>query len=153
MLPLRKVRPLEIPLPTEWQGHVRSALVSTAGILHDVLTYVHGWAMTSPLVDVRVRAERQRLEAEVGLLREELRIKDLRVAQLEALVRPHHLPHVRLAILMLQAARAWSAAQTARCFRLSPTTVLLWQRRLRREGDDGLLAPREAVNRYPGLHP
>jgi hypothetical protein len=78
---------------------VRSAVVHAIGMARAALTTSRGWA--------------DRLRQEVGLLLEELRIKDARLARIPAQRRPHYPPAARLAILELRAARGWSLAQTA----------------------------------------
>jgi DNA-binding transcriptional regulator YiaG len=83
---------------------------------------------------IRLQAEIDRLEREVFLLREEARIKDTRMECLPAQRRPHYPPIERLAILELRAARAWSQAETARRFFVTPLTVASWTRRLDDEG-------------------
>jgi hypothetical protein len=65
------------------------------------------------------------LQQEVHLLREEIRIKDARMEQLEAHRRPHYPPTARPAILELRAIRGWSLAQTARNFLISPLTIAI----------------------------
>ena len=57
-----------------------------------------------------------RLEHELALLREEVRIKDARLERVPPHRRPHYPAVERLAILELRAARGWSAAQTAARF-------------------------------------
>jgi hypothetical protein len=55
--------------------------------------------------------------------REELRIKDARIAQITPQRRPHYGPHERMAILELRAARGWSLIQTADTFLVTPATI------------------------------
>lgn len=69
---------------------------------------MHGWCADSPLRRVRLSAECERLRSEVALLREELRIKDARLALIPARERPQYPPAERLAILALRAARGWN---------------------------------------------
>jgi hypothetical protein len=64
-----------------------------------------------------------RLEHELALLREELRIKDARMERVPPHRRPHYPAVERLAILELRAARGWSAAQTAAWFFVTEATV------------------------------
>jgi transposase InsO family protein len=61
-------------------------------------------------------AEKYRLEQELTLVREEIRIKDARMARLPAHRRPQYTPVERMAILELKAARAWSLTQAAEAF-------------------------------------
>jgi len=98
---------------------------------------------------LRRRAEGDRLQQEIQFLREEIRIKDARMEQLEAHRRPHYPPTQRLAILELRAARGWSLAQTARIFLVTPLTIASWMGRLDEEGPDALLRLPEPVNKFP----
>jgi putative transposase len=98
---------------------------------------------------LRWRAEGDRLQQENQLLREEIRIKDARMEQLEAHRRPHYPPTERLAILELRAARGWSLAQTARIFLVSPLTIASWMGRLDEESPDALIRLPEPVNKFP----
>jgi hypothetical protein len=80
-----------------------------------------GWASDSMNPWLRRRSEVDRLQQEIRLLREEIRIKDARMQHLEPQKRPHNPPTERLAILELRAARSWSLAQTERCIRTLKT--------------------------------
>ena len=82
-------------------------------------------------------------------LREELRIKDARMAHLPAHRRPHYPPMERMAILELRAARGWSLAQTAKAFLVTEATISSWLRRLDEQGPNSLVALREPVNKFP----
>jgi hypothetical protein len=99
--------------------------------------------------ELRQQAEEDRLRQEIQLLREEIRIKDARMEQLEAHRRPHYPPTARLAILELRAARGCTLAQTARIFLVSPLTVASWMGRIEEEGPDALVRLPEPVNRFP----
>jgi hypothetical protein len=98
---------------------------------------------------LRRQAEGDQLQQEIQLLREEIRVKDSRMEQIEAHRRPHYPPTKRLAILELRAARGWSLAQTARIFLVSPLTIASWMGRLDQEGPDALIQLPEPVNRFP----
>jgi transposase InsO family protein len=113
------------------------------------MTKARGWASDSLNPSLRRRAEDDRLQEEVGLLREEIRIKDARMRQVEPQKRPHYPPTERLAILELRAARDWSLAQTARTFLVTPLTIASWTARLDEEGSDALVRLPEPVNRFP----
>jgi hypothetical protein len=80
--------------------------------------------------ELRQRAEEDRLLQEIQFLREEMRIKDSRMEQIEPHRRPHYPPTARLAILELRYRNSpssssitlrfpsnWTLAQTARIFR------------------------------------
>src|SRR5207247_6004501 len=113
------------------------------------LALTQGWASESMNPQLRREAEGDRLEQEIQLLREEIRIKDARMEQLEAHRRPHYPATKRLAILELRAARGWSLAQTARIFLVSPLTIASWMGRLAEQGPDALVRLPEPVNRFP----
>jgi len=108
-----------------------------------------GWASDSLNTSLRQRAELDRLQQEVRLLREEIRIKDARMQHIAAQKRPHYPPTERLAILELRAARSWSLAQTARTFLVTPLTIASWTARLDDEGADALVRLPAPVNRFP----
>src|SRR5436309_15921174 len=90
-------RPL--PLPRGWPGRVRSAVVQVISLARTSLALTQGWASESMNPQLRREAEGDRLEQEIQLLREEIRIKDARMEQLEAHRRPHYPATTRLAIL------------------------------------------------------
>jgi hypothetical protein len=68
------------------------------------------------------------------MLREEIRIKDARMAALAPHRRPHYPPTERMAILQLMGARGWSKAQAGRRFLVSDDTVTSWSVRLEEDG-------------------
>jgi predicted RNA polymerase sigma factor len=90
-----------------------------------------------------------RLETQVALLGEELRIKDARMARIAPRARPHYPPCERLAILMLRAVAGWNAAETARRFLVTATTIASWVKRLDEGGEEALLRTAAPVNRFP----
>ena len=79
--------------PTAWPGAVKMGLVQAAALAQFALVRVRGWAADSPLARVRLAAKVERLEAEVALLREEIRIKDASLAQVAPSRRPHYPPN------------------------------------------------------------
>ena len=93
------------PLPSRWPRVVRAAILHALSLARIALITATD----------RVAAS-VRLEQEVALLREELRIKDARMERVPPRHRPHYSAVERLAILELRAARGWSAAQTAERF-------------------------------------
>jgi transposase InsO family protein len=113
------------------------------------LTRTLSWAADSLNPRLRLQAELERARREVSLLREELRIKDARMEQVEPHRRPYYPPTARLAILELRAARGWSLAQTARTFQVSSLTIAFWTGRLEEEGPHALLRLPVPVNRFP----
>ena len=138
-----------IPLPHRWTRHVRSAIVHAVSMANVAFIATRGRA--EPQFDARARlqAENDRLQRELSLLREEIRIKDARMERVPAQRRPHYPPIEPLAILELRAARAWSLAQTARRLLVTPLTIASWTQRLDDEGPAALVQVREPVNRFP----
>jgi hypothetical protein len=111
----------DIPLPKAWPERARAAIVQVIA-----LVCARGRAANTPLAATRLRGKLDNARAEIGLLREELRIKDARMAALDPRRRPHYRPTERLSILELRAARGWSNAETARVFLVKPATNALW---------------------------
>jgi transposase-like protein len=81
------------------------------------------------------------------MLREEIRIKDVRMTRLPPRKRPQYSPQERLAILELRAARAWNLADTARTFMVEPETISSWMKRAV-DAEDGLPQISQPVNKY-----
>src|SRR5213594_2394260 len=138
-----------LPLPRGWPRRVRSAVVQVISLARTSPVLTQSWASESMNPELRQRAEKDRLHQEIQLLREEVRIKDARMEQLEAHRRPHYPPTARLAILELRAARGWSLAQTARTFLVTPLTIASWMGRLDEEGPDALVRLPEPVSKFP----
>src|SRR5437867_9087069 len=138
-----------LPLPRGWPRYVRSAVVQVISLARTSLALTQSWASESMNHQLRRQVEDDRLQHEIQLLREEIRIKDARMEQLEAHRRPHYPPTARLAILELRAARGWSLAQTARIFLVTPLTIASWMGRLDEEGSDALVCLPEPVNKFP----
>ena len=136
-------------LPSHWNRHVKSALLNIVSLAR--LACVHTWAWAAGSLDTRTRlaAQLQQARAEIALLREELRIKDARMAQIPAHRRPHYPPTERMAILELRAARGWNQVQTAKAMLVTPETVASWNRRIDEQGPHALVQPLEPVNRFP----
>ncbi len=92
-----------------------------------------------------------RLSSEILLLREEIRIKDARLAKIHSRRRPYYPPTERMAILELKAARGWSLAQTARAFLVEPDTIASWLKRIDDTATHALVQLHEPVNKFPGF--
>jgi hypothetical protein len=75
--------------------------------------YTRSWAADSTNARVRIKAEYDRAQQEILLLREEICIKDARMALISPHRRPYYPPTERMAILGLRAARGWSRQQAA----------------------------------------
>ncbi len=139
----------EIPLPKSWDTHVKSAILHIIALAQYALTYSRSWAADSTNQRVRLKAENDRLMQEVALLREEIRIKDVRMAQIDPKRRPHYPPTERMAILELRAARSWSLEQTAKVFLLTAETISSWVRRIDEAGAKALVQVSAPVNKFP----
>ena len=126
--------PWRPPLSRNWPRRVRSAVVHAISIADLAFTKTLSWAADSLNPRLRLQAEHERLQRENSLLREEIRIKDLRMEQIEPHRRPYYPPTERLAILELRAARGWSLAQTARTFLVSSLTMPPGREDSRRKG-------------------
>src|SRR5436305_15296934 len=128
-------------LPAHWHRRVQAALVHVIGLAQ--------YALAAARQAVSGHAPAERLEQETALLREEIRLKDARMARIPPGQRPHYQPSERLALLELRAARCWSLAGAARVFQLTPATIASWTHRLDEQGPDALLATGAPVNKFP----
>ena len=95
----------KIPLPKSWTRHVRLAMLHVISLARFASVYTRSWAADSVNGRVRLKAENSRLQQELALRQEEIRIKDARMAQINPQRRPHYPPAERMAILELRAAR------------------------------------------------
>jgi transposase InsO family protein len=140
---------VSVPLPVQWPKNARLALLHAVSLAHLALTRTRSWCANSRLARVRLGSEVDRLREEVALLREEIRIKDARLALIPAAERPRYPPELRMAILALRSARSWSARRAAKAFLLTAPTIASWMRRLDEEGPDALVRLPAPVNRFP----
>jgi len=138
-----------VPLPSSWPKHAKAATLHVISLANFALTQVRGWAANSPIHRVRLAAQLDQLKSEVAMLREEIRIKDARMAALAPQRRPHYPPSKRMAILQLMAARGWSKAQTGRRFLVIDDTVASWNGRIEEDGPDALVEASVPVNKFP----
>lgn len=86
--------PSDIPLPLGWPLCVRSAVIHVISLAHYAITCARGWAANSINARVRLAAENDRINQENRLLREEIRIKDARMAKIDPHRRPYYPPTV-----------------------------------------------------------
>ncbi len=133
-------RGTKLRLPPSWSRQARSAILHALSLARVALL------AATDRVAVSVR-----LEHELALLLEELRIKDARLERVPPHRRPHYPAVERLAILELRAARGWSAAQTAERFFVAEATVESWMMRFDEDGPSALVQTAEPVNRFPDL--
>ena len=59
----------KIPLPKDWTGNVRSAVLHVIGLAQYATAYTRSWSANSPNERMRLKTENDRLEAEVALLK------------------------------------------------------------------------------------
>src|SRR5262249_344751 len=137
------------PVPRNWTHSIRAALLNVISLAQYALVYTRSWAGNSRSHRVRIEATANQLQQEVALLREEIRIKDARMARIPPGRRPHYQPVERLAILELRAARSWSLAQTSTVFQVTANTIASWSKRLDEEGPKALVQPCQPVNKFP----
>src|SRR5262245_40122453 len=138
-----------LTVPKNWIHSIQAALVHVISLAQYALVYARSWAGNSTSARVRLAAKENQLEQEIALLREEIRIKDARLAKTAPAQRPHYQPAERLAILELRAARCWSLAQTARVFQVTAATIASWCQRLDEHGPATLLRTTVPVNKFP----
>jgi transposase InsO family protein len=141
----------DTPLPKSWPKHAKVATLHIISLAHFVLTHVRSFAVNSPIHRVRLAAERDRLDSEVALLREEIRIKDARMAALAPARRPHFSPTERMAILELMAARGWSKAEAGRRFLVIDDTIASWSGRIEEDEPGALVKSTVPVNKFPAF--
>jgi len=142
------IDPNAIPLPSGWSVFAKGYLLRAVGLARYALTHVRSWCADSPIARVRLKGRIELLAAEVALLKEELRIKDARLAAIPARQRPHYLPQDRFAILVLKTARGWSFEVAARRFLVTAVTLATWTKRAD-EQDSTLVRPPRPINLFP----
>ena len=136
------------PLPPSWPDHVKSAFLQALGMAHTAMAHIRGRCIDGAAAEVNA-VDSERLRSEVELLREELRIKDARMARVPARRRPRYCPGDRLAILQLKASRGWNEQQAASAFLISAATIAGWLKRVDEKGTAALIQVVRPVNRYP----
>ncbi len=73
-----------LELPKSWPRQVKSAVLHAISLAHFSLTYTRSWAANSWNARIRLKQENDRLQQELALLREEMRIKDSRMLRIPA---------------------------------------------------------------------
>jgi transposase InsO family protein len=141
-------KPPRIPLPEDWPSSVRTGVLHVISLAQVALTAARSRAKKRGVV-ARLRSTVEEQAGELSLLKEEIRLKDLRMARVKPRRRPHYRGVERLAILELKAARGWSKAQAADRFFLQRATIAEWTKRVDEEGEGALLETPEPINRFP----
>ncbi len=144
-------RPLNpvLPLPRQWSRRVRTAVIHAISLAQFALTAARSKSRKDGRVRTRQDQQTERLRQEIHLLKEELRLKDVRMLRIPGRRRPYYQSIERLAILELRAARSWSLEQTAQRMLVTPATVSSWMDRLDERGPRALVQTAEPVNKYP----
>lgn len=88
-----------IPLPRRWPSNIKSAILATISLAHLAVCHARGWAADAVNPRARQAAEIERLTAEISLLREELAIKDGRIARTRPWLAEHRTKCTRPSIL------------------------------------------------------
>ena len=91
---LANPQPPRTHLSKGWHYCIKSAVLHAIALAHSAIVYARAWASDSIHARVRLAAENDRLREECALLREELRIKYSRMAQIAPQRRPHYGPSV-----------------------------------------------------------
>jgi len=139
----------DTPLPSAWDKNVKSAVLHVISLAYYAIAAARGWAANSINARVRLASDNDQLKQKIQLFREEIRIKDARMAKIDPRRRPYYPPVERMAILELKAARGWSLAQAARAVLVEPDTIAAWLKRIDEDGSSGLVQFREPVNKFP----
>ena len=75
-------RPLNVP--RNWSASIQAAMLQVIALAQYSLAYTRSWATNCPNERLRLTSKADQLQQEVALLREEIRIKDLRMATIPA---------------------------------------------------------------------
>ncbi len=136
-------------LPKQWPRHARSAVLHVISLASTAMTVVRARWDKSRHRAVRQAVEIEKLRNEIALLREEIRLKDLRMASLAPARRPHYKAMSRMAILELRSRWGWTVAETGRRFLVEPRTIASWMKRLDEGKERALVCTPTPVNKYP----
>lgn len=137
-----------VKLPGSWTQRTCDAVVQVVGLARYALNHTHYFDMDSRFERVGLAVRVEQLEARYAQKCEVLALYQSRFGRLESEDRPRFEPEERQRVIQAAAAHGWSIKQTAKQMLLSPSTVSTWLKRLRSEGEDGLLALPIPVNKY-----
>ncbi|MCF6177199.1 MAG: integrase core domain-containing protein [Victivallaceae bacterium] len=118
-----------IPLPKDWPDLIRRAMIHAVSLAH--FDIICAWSRTanSEIQTVRLKGQIDKLQTELALTQNQLRIISLRFRRVPAKNRPYYLPTERMEILNHKAARGWNLKQTADAFQIAVETVASWLKR------------------------
>ena len=80
----------DIPLPSGWTKNVKSGVLHVISLAHYAIVAARGWAANSINARLRLAADNDRFKQEIPMLREELRMKDARLAKIDLRHRPYY---------------------------------------------------------------
>ncbi len=109
-MPGRPPNPV-LRLPRQWNIRVLSAVLHVVSLAQFALTTARAQAIERHRARTHRICKLDRLRQEFNLLREEMHLKDARMARIPGHRRPYYQPTDRLAILELRAARGWSLSR------------------------------------------
>ena len=102
-----------IILPKDWAPSVKSALLRVISLAQLAIAYTRAWAANCPNARIRLKARLDRAQQEIALLREQMRINNVRMELIPPHRRPHYPPQERMAILELKAVGSVKKSQAA----------------------------------------
>ena len=80
----------KLPIPSGWNKRVQSAILQAISLGRHCFVSIVARTANSPKAADRVVAQNERLKHEVESLREELRLKDVRMARVPSQRRPYY---------------------------------------------------------------
>jgi putative transposase len=132
----------DIPIPENWPALIRRAMIHTVSLAHFDIICAWSRATDSNIQQMKL----DKLQTELALAENQLRIMSLRFKRVPAKNRPYYLPTERMEILNHKAACGWNLKQTAEAFQISVETIASW---LKRIDDDSLVNIPVPWNKYP----
>jgi len=76
---------------------VKSSLLNIISLAHYAIVHTRSVCANSPIATIRLKGKLNRVENEISLLKEEIRIKDARFMRIKPRSRPHYSPLERSA--------------------------------------------------------
>ncbi len=137
--------------PRGWKKRVKRVLLNVLSLGRVCTAVLEAEDALSADPESRSRGRNAAILRENELLKEELRLKDMRMFRVPGRRRPHYSPTDRMAILEIRAARGWSTGESAQRFHVSEATIASWLRKSDDLDSERLLKLREPVNKFPDL--
>ena len=143
------MKSFDIQLSKSWPTNVKSAVLHTLSLAHFIMTYTRSWCANSSISRLRIKAQLESARQEITLLKEEIRIKDARMARISAQQLPHYSPTERMAIIEIKSTINMNASQTAKRFQVQSATLSNWLKRIDEQGTNALVQITDSVNKFP----